>query len=166
MATSRFADIADLLAAVELESVEFIELRAERVATREAEPGVVQLGVAHEQTAAALLVSFQCVLRHEVADIIAAVQCRYGFIDMKPDAEQRHDDTTGPAGKTARPEPTVPALRDFIEKIAVMAAYPYLRQGVHTLASMLGLPGVTLGLLRAGSFTIGDGEGETPAAGQ
>lgn len=41
----------------------------------------------------------------------------------------------------------------FIEKVAIMALFPYLRQAVHDLSSRLGAP-MTLHLLRAGGVSV------------
>ncbi|SHJ47520.1 hypothetical protein SAMN02745244_02595 [Tessaracoccus bendigoensis DSM 12906] len=53
--------------------------------------------------------------------------------------------------------------RDFIEKVAVMAAYPYLRSALHELAAKLRLGSLTLDILRQGEFRIAGagGDGET-----
>lgn len=186
MSVRRFEDLAELLDAVDLMSVDFIELRADRVAAREVEPGVVQLGVAHELTTDAVVISFQCTLRHEAADIVAAVQCRYAFTAERqgtvnaPDSGSAAAELGSAAVELDRAAAEVggaaaeldvragvaeiapDVLRDFVEKVAVMAAYPFLRQGIHTLGTMLGLSGVTLGLLRAGSFSL-EADGQ-PAA--
>lgn len=43
---------------------------------------------------------------------------------------------------------------EFIEKVAVMSAYPYLRQEAQTLAADLRLGHVTLPIMRQGEFRI------------
>lgn len=43
---------------------------------------------------------------------------------------------------------------EFLEKVAVMAAFPYLRAEIQDLASGLRLGNVTLGMLRQGEFTV------------
>lgn len=45
--------------------------------------------------------------------------------------------------------------RDFIQKVAVMTAYPYLRESVSTSASRLGVPVPPLGVLKQGEFQVG-----------
>lgn len=49
---------------------------------------------------------------------------------------------------------------EFVEKVGVMAVYPFLREQIFTTASRLGVPAPVLGLLRAGGFTI-DQSGES-----
>lgn len=44
---------------------------------------------------------------------------------------------------------------EFIEKVAVMAAYPYLRADVQNMAADLRIGSVTLDLLRQGQFRVG-----------
>lgn len=143
----QFSDVGALVDSLELQSVDFIELHAERVPAREVESGVVDLGVASEGTPDALVLSFRCILHHREAEVIAAVQCRYVFTQTEGGATDESE------AADAMPEPLV---REFVEKVAVMAAYPFLRQGIHTLVSMLGIGGVTLGLLKAGRFSLGD----------
>jgi len=53
--------------------------------------------------------------------------------------------------------------RDFIQKVAVMTAYPYLRESVATLASRLGISLAPLGVLRQGAFEVGLPEAELGA---
>lgn len=51
-------------------------------------------------------------------------------------------------------EPTDEAIREFVEKVGVMSVYPYLREGVYTLASNLGVSQPVLALLRAGQIRL------------
>ncbi len=44
---------------------------------------------------------------------------------------------------------------EFVEKVGLMAVYPFLREQVFTAASRLGVAPPVLGLLRAGGFTVG-----------
>lgn len=45
-------------------------------------------------------------------------------------------------------------VREFIEKVGVMTVYPYLREGVFTLASNLGISAPVMALMRAGSIRV------------
>ena len=45
---------------------------------------------------------------------------------------------------------SVEVLSEFGSSVAIYAAYPYLREGVQSVAARLGMPGVALGLLRRG----------------
>lgn len=47
---------------------------------------------------------------------------------------------------------------EFIEKVAVMAAYPYLRSALQGLAARMRLGDVTLDILRQGEFHMGPAE--------
>lgn len=44
--------------------------------------------------------------------------------------------------------------REFLEKIGIMTAYPYLRAEVQSLATDLRIGTLTLGILRQGQFTV------------
>lgn len=44
---------------------------------------------------------------------------------------------------------------EFVEKVGLMAVYPFLREQVFTTASRLGVAPPVLGLLRAGGFVVG-----------
>ncbi|MBI9113625.1 hypothetical protein [Sanguibacter suaedae] len=46
------------------------------------------------------------------------------------------------------------AAGEFVEKVGVMAVYPFLREHIFTTAGRLGVAPPVLGLLRAGTFTI------------
>lgn len=46
-------------------------------------------------------------------------------------------------------------LEDFIERVAVMAVFPYAREAVSTMAAKLELDVPILGILRLGEFTLG-----------
>ncbi len=51
-------------------------------------------------------------------------------------------------------EPSV--LRDFIEKVAIMAAFPFIREGVATTAAKLEVEVPIMGILRQGEFSLGE----------
>lgn len=60
-------------------------------------------------------------------------------------------------------------VQEFVERVGVMAVYPYLREGVHDLASRLRLEPPILTLLRANSVSVSGSpkplaDGETPTA--
>ncbi|WP_426997999.1 hypothetical protein [Pseudarthrobacter sp. N5] len=52
-----------------------------------------------------------------------------------------------------------PVLEDFIERVAVMAVFPYAREAVSTTAAKLELDVPILGILRLGEFSLGSGSG-------
>jgi hypothetical protein len=45
-------------------------------------------------------------------------------------------------------------VAEFVERVGVMAAFPYLREAIHTTATRLGVNVPVLGLLRSGSFSL------------
>lgn len=139
--------LQDLVAAVDLVGVTFIELRAERVAAREVDPESMQIGIAQEVSSEVITLSFRGIVKVETADVVAAVQTRFAF--------------TNPADASSIPESV---LEEFIEKLGIMTAYPYIRQGIHTLSTMLGIAPVTLGFLRAGTFELNANDSESVPA--
>ena len=58
-----------------------------------------------------------------------------------------------------------PTLGLFVEKVAIMSIYPFIRQAVHDMSSRLGAP-ATLHLLRAGQIQVTDDEDESREAPQ
>lgn len=48
------------------------------------------------------------------------------------------------------PQASESVLSAFGEEVGILAAYPYLRQNIQDLSSRIGLPALTLGLMRRG----------------
>ena len=46
------------------------------------------------------------------------------------------------------------AVREFLERVAVMSAYPFIREGIATTAARMELPVPVLGLLKQGSVSF------------
>lgn len=136
----------ELLQVVELSGVSFIELEAKKVPRQSdvMEFGI-QLGTRVDE--GAFYFAFRLNAAQEFANYLVAVECRY---DTKIDA------TTIPKKVSI----------EFVERVAIMAAYPFLRQGIASLAAMLELPVPILGLLRGGTFKINDDDDSegSPAA--
>ncbi|MFJ6078350.1 hypothetical protein ACIQC0_08585 [Pseudarthrobacter sp. NPDC092419] len=51
-----------------------------------------------------------------------------------------------------------PVVKEFIERVAIMAAFPFIRESIATTAARMELPVPVLGLLRAGSFSLDEGD--------
>ena len=56
-------------------------------------------------------------------------------------------------------DPSAGVVRDFLEKVAVMAAWPFLREAVATTAARMELPVPVLGLMKQGGFSLDDAFG-------
>jgi hypothetical protein len=70
------------------------------------------------------------------------------------------------AARFTKSEPVVldaPTIGIFVEKVAIMAIYPFIRQAVHDMSSRLGAP-ATLHLLRAGQVSLTDDDDELDQA--
>ena len=130
------ATAADLLPLVELTAITTYEISGQRVAEAEAsvqEVGddfqvMVRLGAQDLETRGRVRV------QTSQAVLIADVSATYTFsepVDLSSDV-----------------------VGEFVERVGVMAIFPYLREAVHTTASRLGVDAPVLGLLRAGNFRI------------
>ncbi|HYO18960.1 MAG TPA: hypothetical protein VES02_09895 [Dermatophilaceae bacterium] len=51
-------------------------------------------------------------------------------------------------------DPSAVVVRGFLEKVAVMAAWPFLREAVATTAARMELPVPVLGLMKQGAFSL------------
>lgn len=51
-------------------------------------------------------------------------------------------------------DPSTAVVQDFLEKVAVMAAWPFLREAVATTAARMELPVPVLGLMKPGAFSL------------
>lgn len=135
-ASVQIQSVLDLLGVTELVAIHFIEFHAERVGAREVDDDEgFRIQIARDQDDQRLSLSFRLRAAQPQADYIVAVQTVYSLPEACP---QVGDDV----------------LNEFTERVAVMAAYPFLRQGIATLAATLEMPVPILGLLRAGSFTF------------
>lgn len=132
--------VSAFLDAVQLAGVAFIELQATRVQERSVDLDTMQIGIAQEMSSEAVVLSFRVHVEAESADLVVAVQTRYEFQPVPIDVSDIPESV----------------IKSFIETVGVMSAYPYLRQGISSLSSMLGLPPVTIGLLRAGTVSLDD----------
>lgn len=152
-APSREQLLREVVPHLELTGVHFLELGARRldyqpdaddlppVLAELDETDVAEMGVAARQTDEQLLVRVQ------------------GGINT----DNVHVRITA-AATFAKLQPVVldgPTTSVFIEKVAIMAIYPFIRQAVHDMSSRLGSP-ATLHLLRAGQVAMTDEEYEQP----
>ena len=54
-----------------------------------------------------------------------------------------------------------PVQVEFVERVAIMAVFPYLRESVHTSAVRLQVPPPVLDIMRQGTFRVNTGGGPT-----
>ncbi|MFE4468913.1 hypothetical protein ACFRFH_08850 [Leifsonia sp. NPDC056824] len=47
-------------------------------------------------------------------------------------------------------------IREFAERVAFMAAYPFIRASIYSSASRLNVPAPVLGMVRQGEFSLGE----------
>lgn len=130
----RVTEVRELLELLELTSVRFVELSA-RLAEEERDAEMdIDVAVTNLQTEVSFNQRFRMSIQHPRADL--AVEVETGYTAKDP--------------ITYTPE----IGTEFIERVAIMAAFPFLREGLASLASKLELPVPILGLLRAGQFKV------------
>lgn len=55
---------------------------------------------------------------------------------------------------------------EFLERVGIMAVYPYLRAAIHGSAAQIGVDAPVLGLLRSGSIAVHPDEADAPTDGR
>jgi hypothetical protein len=143
------SDIEQLLPLIELTDVVFHEERSRRIVWADDNPKLEDLpnysnalGVMHGDE---------------------ALTFRFRMVYTDRDAEYAVDIST----VYTLTEPIVCAteiLREFSERVAFMAAYPFLRSSIYGSAARLGQPIPVLGLIRAGEFEISPPEDDEDIA--
>lgn len=136
-------DIQDLLSEVALIDVSFLEYSGvRRLSAAETTGGASQLGelplqidVQASGWDALIEVRFRARLEMSGAELKVAVGVQYS----RPDGGG---------------EIPVGLQEQFIQSVAVMAAFPYLREGLQSLALRLGADVPLLGILRQGDFVL------------
>lgn len=150
------SDVSELLALAKFSEVTYYELSGQRTeapeqATPEAPPGEEEGGA-----------PLQVLLRHDAERIQVRVRC-----EAEGQGAQYVADV---AAEFALAEPVdAPAavLREFVERVGVMAVYPFVREALHTTASRLRMQAPLLQLLRANQVDLipdQDDEGNAPAS--
>jgi hypothetical protein len=124
--------VQDLLDGLELTEVRTYLLHAERGSYEALDEARISVAVNHE-------------------DIFVEVRCR--LTTTSDDCELAIDRS---AVFTLN-RPVVippPILAEFVEKVGVMTVYPYLREGLFSLAMNLGVAPPVIGLMRAGTVRL------------
>lgn len=132
-------DVAQLAGMVELRDVVFFQVHAERLESvddgtpDEAEPEIaIQIQERHSETR----IEVRCILMGRTGDaryvIDAAAQYETEIpVELNPDV-----------------------VEAFVERVGVMAVYPYLREALQSAAAKLRLEAPVLGLLRPGGVKL------------
>src|SRR5665648_845067 len=144
------ADIHELLALAELVGVRHYEVAGRRSLEAEDRPESIE---AAEQDAVL------SVRRHE-----DELEIRFRMVVVTPDADLVADVSVVYA-LLSHFDVSRPLTEEFVERVAVMAAFPFLRGSIFTTATRLGATAPVLGLLRAGQFRVGPApDGEEPVS--
>ncbi|MGF1645984.1 MAG: hypothetical protein ACFCVF_03550 [Kineosporiaceae bacterium] len=143
-AVRQVADVVEFLDIIELTDVAYHEISGRRTgeAGRAAEHDSQSVAMLFAWEPAQVAVRSRLELRAEDAEYVVDVVTVYSL--------------SRPATLTDA------AARDFAAKVAIMAAYPYLRSGLHDLATRLRVPVPVLGLLRQGQVVLDRVEDTTP----
>ena len=137
-------DIGALVQLVELKAVVTFGLSAVREESEVTAPEQ-ELAYMHRVSAEQLESRFQLAVRTPDAKLNADIAVRYDFDEPLA--------------------PTEGVLLEFAERVGVMAAFPFLREAIFTLAARLGVDAPVIGLLKAGEVHFGAaGASETAPA--
>lgn len=129
---TKIDSVIDLLTRTELTEIRTYLLHGERA--ERAESSDAQVSISARAEPALLEVRCRMVVETEDADLI--VDRSALFTHSEPVA----------LGKDA--------VREFVEKVGVMSVYPYLREGIFTLANNLGVSPPVMALMRAGGIQL------------
>lgn len=128
----RVGSAAELLDHTELSEIRTYALSADRHESQDAEPANVTVSVRTDRE----WLETRCRLTLATDDATLVVDRSAIFSHREPI------------------EASDPAIREFVEKVGVMSVYPYLREGVFTLASHLGVSPPVMALIRAGQVRL------------
>lgn len=86
-----------------------------------------------------------------------SIEARFRMVVSDSHATYTAD--VGTRYETSQPvEISASVVKEFIERVAVMAAYPFIRESIATTAARMELAVPVLGLLRSGSFSLGESD--------
>lgn len=128
------ADIQDLLFVLDLKGVRYYEISGRRLPEDRPDDMLFALEIQQRHHESTFEIRFKLGVTHPQADYVIDVASIYGSTEPI---------TFGDALAT-----------EFIEKVAVMAVYPFLREALASTAARLELSVPMLGLLKAGQFKV------------
>ncbi|GEM_PF-1088817 len=137
------ADASELLRCVELTGI-----RSYALAGRRADADEASAEVAPEVAIRLSPTQMEVRMRVEVSTSAAVLEADMAAVY----------DLTTPANLWAH------VVYEFVERVAVMAIYPFVRESVFATASRMGVAPPVLGMMRAGEFSIGHPDGPVFAA--
>ncbi|GAB4083309.1 hypothetical protein GCU67_20985 [Modestobacter muralis] len=136
--------VRDLVELASLSDVVFYQLSGERVEEDEDAAGGEAHEAAHEEDA-----PLEVLARHDAERIQVRVRCEA--------LSRQGRFVADVAAEFALAEPVAiegAVLREFVERVGVMAAYPFVREGLHSTASKLRVQAPLLQLLRANQISL------------
>jgi hypothetical protein len=132
-------EIGELVPLIELKGIRFLETSSR---LKEHDPDAdmsgadMKISVQENHTDSLFDIRVGVVVDHPQADYMVKVGVQYA---------------------TNEPVEVAPGvLRDMIEKLAIMAVFPYLREGIASLAARLEVTVPMLGIMRQGEFQLGE----------
>lgn len=130
----RVTDIHELISIVDLAGIRFDEVSARRL-EEDAEPEQgFEMGVENQRSSGHLGVRFRLSSTNDGTEYVVVVATRY-VLEEPVEVDEE-------------------VMVEFVERVAVMAAYPFLREATATLAARLEVDVPMLGLLKAGEFKL------------
>lgn len=142
------AELQDFVNVTEVIGVHFLEVSGKRLQENRGpdwQP-VFEMSVQHRVNDETFETRFRVAVNAQDADYVADVAVVFALAEPV--------------------EPAAAVIVEFVERIAVMAAYPFVREAVASSATRLSAEVPLLGFLRAGQFKLtppdpADGDGET-----
>ena len=139
---SKTPDIHEFVGNVELTGIRFLDIsgRAKSDPDEDQTRSDVDISVQESHGPSYLQVRFRVAVENHQATYGVELALQY-----ETEVEYEHDRAV---------------LEDFIERVAIMSAFPYIREAVSTTAAKLELDVPILGILRQGEFKLGQAASE------
>lgn len=128
-------DVVELLGTVELTGITHYEVFGRRHGpSANVEPGIQPPQVMVRRSRTEIETRMRMVVDTETATLAADISATYTISEPSEISED--------------------VVTEFLERVGLMAVYPYVREAIHTSASRLAVDAPVLGLMRAGSVRI------------
>lgn len=141
-------DIYELVSSIDLVGIKFLHISAQAKENPPEDESTVELGMKIQESHGedTLEVRFRVQVDHSEANYEVELASRYASKDRFEFSEE--------------------VLRDFIERVAIMAVFPYIREAISSMAARLELEVPILGMLRQGEFKLGTPKNRNPESAQ
>jgi hypothetical protein len=148
-AASTYGSVSDIVAEADIVDVVYYEVAGRRRELSAGDRDVLEQP-GGEPGSDDQAPSFEILLRSD--DSRLEVRCRGTVVNVQGQLQVDVAVVYALPSASTVPEPL---LREFAEKVGIMAVYPFLRESLVGIATKLRLPVPVLGILRQGSLTLG-----------